>query len=69
MGYDLGWIHSPDMEKTSEQQPIINYIPIGAEAEFTIETIAFAGTTSKQPPKNIPEQLEVMVVSFETVSD
>jgi len=57
------------MEKTAEQQPIINYIPIGAEAEFTIESIAFAGTTSKQPPENIPEQLEVIVVSFETVSD
>jgi len=69
MGYDRGWIHSPDMEKTAEQQPSINYIPIGADAEFKIESIAFAGTTSKQPPENIPEQLEAIIVSFETVSN
>ena len=69
MGYDRGWIHSPDMEKTSEQQPTINYIPIGAEAEFTIKTVAYAGLSSKQPPENIPEKLEVIVVSFETASD
>ena len=69
IGYDKGWVHSPDMEKTAEQQPVINYIPVGAEEEFTIETIAYAGTSSKQPPENIPEQLEVIVVSFETASD
>jgi len=69
IGYDKGWTHSPDMEKTAEQQPVINYIPIGAEEEFSIENIAYAGTRSKQPPENIPEQLEVIVVSFETASD
>lgn len=69
IGYDRGWIYSPDMEKTAEQQPVINYIPIGVEEEFTIETIAYAGTRSGQPPENIPEQLEVIVVSFETASD
>ena len=67
--YDGRWIHSPDIEKTAEQQPVINYIPIGAEEEFTIETIAYGGNSSKQPPENIPEQLEVIVVSFETASD
>jgi len=69
IGYDKGWIHSPGMEKTAEQQPIINYIPIGEEREFVIKTIAYAGTSSRQPPENIPEQLEVIVVSFETASD
>jgi len=67
--YDGSWIYSPDVEKTAEQQPVINYIPIGEEKEFTIENIAYAGTTSRQPPENIPEKLEVIVVSFETASD
>ena len=67
--YDGSWIYSPDTEKTAEQQPVINYIPIGAEEEFTIETIAYGGDSSKQPPENIPEKLEVIVVSFETASD
>ncbi len=69
MGYDTGWFHTPGMEKTAEQQPVIKYIPIGAEKEFTIEAIAFAGSSSRQPPENFPEQLEVIVVSFETASD
>ena len=69
IGYDKGWIHSPDMEKTAEQQPVINYIPIGKEEEFNIKTIAYCGTSSRQPPENIPEQLEVIVVSFETASE
>jgi hypothetical protein len=67
--YDGRWTHSPDMEKTAEQQPVINYIPIGAEEEFTIENIAYSGSSSKQPPENIPEKLEVIVVSFETAPD
>ena len=67
--YDGSWIHSPGMEKTTEQQPVINYIPIGEEENFTIKNIAFAGTTSGQPPENILEKLEVIVVSFETASE
>ncbi len=66
--YDGSWIHSPDAEKTAEQQPVINYIPIGEEKEFMIENIAYAGTTSRQKPENIPENLEIIVVSFETAS-
>jgi hypothetical protein len=34
-----------------------------------LETIAFAGSASKQPTGNIPEKLEIRVVSFETASD
>jgi hypothetical protein len=67
--YDGSWIHSPDMEKAVAQQPVINYIPIGAEEEFIIENIAYAGTTTRQEPENMPEKLEVVVVSFETASE
>ncbi len=69
IGYDAGWIHSPDTVKSDEQQSVINYIPIGEEKEFIIKNIAYCGTSSGQPPENIPEQLEVIVVSFETASD
>jgi hypothetical protein len=67
--YDGRWIHSPDSGKTSEQQPVINYIPRGEEEEFIIKNIAYVGTASRQPPENIPEKLEVVVVSFETASE
>ena len=59
----------PDMEKTTERQPVINYIPIGKEEEFIIKNIAYAPVKLNQSPKKIPEKLEVVVVSFETVSE
>ena len=59
----------PDMEKSADQQPVINYIPIGKEEEFIIKNIAYAPTKLGQSPKEIPEKIEVIVVSFETVSE
>ena len=64
--YDGSWIYSLDTKKTAEQQPVINYIPIGEEKEFIISNIAYCGTSSGQPPENFPEQVEVVIVSFET---
>jgi hypothetical protein len=64
-GWDKGWSHSPGQGKTAEQQQIINYIPTGAEEAFSFSGIAIAGTTSGQQPENMPEQLEVIIVSFE----
>ena len=67
--YDGSWINPPDMGKSPEQQPVINYIPIGKEEEFIIKNIAYAPVKLKQSPKKIPEKLEVVVVSFETASE
>ena len=64
--YDGSWIYSLDTKKTAEQLPVINYIPIGEEKKFIISNIAYCGTSSGQPPENFPEQVEVVVVSFET---
>jgi len=67
--YDGSWIISPEIEKSVEQQPVINYIPIGGEEVFLIRNIAYAPVKLKQSPKDIPEKLEVVVVSFETASE
>ena len=67
--YDGSWVNPPDTGKSAEQQPVINYIPAGAEEEFVIKNIAYAPTKLGQSPKPIPEKLEVVVVSFETVSE
>jgi hypothetical protein len=67
--YDGSWIISPNIEKSSEQQPVINHIPIGKEESFLIRNIAYAPTQKNQSPQNIPEKLEVVIVSFETVSE
>ena len=66
--YDGSWINPPDTGKSAEQQPVISYIPIGEEKEFIIKNIAYAPTQLNQSPKEIPEKLEVIVVSFETAS-
>lgn len=67
--YDGSWVYTPDTVKSAEQQPVINYIPIGEEKEFIIRNIAYAPTKLNQSPKPIPEKLEVVVVSFETASE
>ena len=67
--YDGSWVNSPDTGKSAEQQPVIDYIPIGKEKEFVIKNIAYAPTKLNQSPKKIPEKLEVVVVSFETASE
>ncbi len=67
--YDGSWINPPDTVKGADQQPVINYIPIGKEEKFIIKNIAYAPVKLKQSPKEIPEKLEVVVVSFETASE
>lgn len=67
--YDGSWVNPPDTGKSAEQQPVINYIPVGQEEEFIIKNIAYAPTKLGQSPKEIPEEIEILVVSFETASE
>lgn len=67
--YDGSWVNPPDTGKSAEQQPVVDYIHIGEEKEFIIKNIAYAPTPRDQSPKDIPEKLEVVVVSFETASE
>lgn len=66
--YDGSWVNPPDTGKSAEQQPVIDFIPIGKEKEFIIKNIAYALTQKNQSPKELPKKLEVVVVSFEIAS-
>lgn len=56
-----------NVEKTSEQKDVISYLTAGNEEEFSFREIAFYFNQSGQGPEGLPETLEVVVESFETV--
>lgn len=56
-----------DYEKTPEQKDTISYLAAGDEEEFSFRGVAFLMDQSGKEPQAIPEDLEVDVVSFETV--
>jgi len=60
------WFTS-DCDKTENQKNVISYLPAGGEEEFSFEEVAFYFTHEKKAPENIPEKIEVVVESFETV--
>lgn len=60
------WFTS-DCDKTENQKDTISYLVVGAEEEFSFEEVAFYFTHSKVPPENIPEKIEIVIESFETV--
>jgi len=60
------WFTS-DIEKTDNQKDIISYLSVGAEEKFSFEEVAFYITHEKNPPENLPENIEVVITSFEAV--
>jgi len=59
-----------NVPKTTEQKDVISYLPAGNEAEFSFREIAFYFNQSGQGPDGVmPEKLEVVVESFETVDN
>lgn len=60
------WFTS-DCDKTENQKDIISYLPAGGEEEFSFEEVAFYFTHEKKPPEDRPENLEVVIESFDTV--
>jgi hypothetical protein len=54
-------------EKTSEQKDIISYLAVGAEETFSFKEVAFMYNMVSEKPELMPEKLEVVVESFETV--
>ena len=57
------------IERMPEQKDTISYIATGAEAEFEFKEIAYYFGPSGRDPQNIPDQLEIVIESFETASD
>jgi hypothetical protein len=56
-----------DIEKTPDQKDTISYLPVNAEEEFSFNGVAFIYNTVPEEPATIPEKMEVVVESFETV--
>jgi len=57
------------IERMPEQKDTISYINTGDEVEFKFKEIAYYFGRSGRDPQNTPDQLEIVIESFETVSD
>ncbi|PIP39004.1 MAG: hypothetical protein COX19_09565 [Desulfobacterales bacterium CG23_combo_of_CG06-09_8_20_14_all_51_8] len=57
-----------DIEKTPDQKDTINYLPVNAEEEFSFKGVAFIYNMVPEEPAAIPEKMEVVVESFESVN-
>lgn len=58
------WFDS-DVPKTPDQEAIISYLSPGAEASFRFESIADMLTSVE--PSELPEKMDIRIVSFDTV--
>jgi len=56
-----------DVEKTSGQKDVISYLTAGNEEEFSFKEVAFYFNQTGQSPEGLPDGLEVVIESFETV--
>ena len=53
--------------KAPDQKDIINYLPVGAEKEFSFKEVAFLMTQVGKTPAKMPDKMECKILSFETV--
>jgi len=58
------WIVS-DVEKLPYQKDTISYLAAGAEEDFSVKEVVIYWGAKK--PKTLPEKLEIVIESFETV--
>lgn len=56
-----------DLEKTPDQKDTISYLTVGGEEEFSFQGIAFYYGQEDEKPQSIPENLEIVIESFEVV--
>lgn len=57
-----------DVEKMPNQMDVISYLAAGAREEFEFEEVAFfAAQTGTEEPKGVPEEIEVVIESYEIV--
>lgn len=61
------WQTSPDIDKMPQQTDIISYIPAGGEESFSFTEVADYLLVSGEKTPEMPENLEVVIQSFETV--
>ena len=60
------WFTS-DCDKTPTQKDIISYLSVGAEEEFHFEEIAFYITHETEPPEEFPNDIEIVIESFDVI--
>ena len=64
------WVVSNNIEKSSEQKDIISYLTAGNEEEFSFREVAFFFRPGGPGPEGVmPENLEIVIESFETVEE
>jgi hypothetical protein len=56
-----------DIEKLPHQKDTISYLAAGVEEEFSVKEVVFYWGVDK--PESIPEKLEIVIESFETVDN
>ncbi len=61
------WQTSPDIDKMPQQKDTISYIPAGGEASFSFTEVADYLLVAGETQPEMPEKLEVVILSFETV--
>jgi len=61
------WQTSPDIDKMPQQMDTISYIPAGAEESFNFTEVADYLLVAGQKTPEMPEELEIVIESFETV--
>ena len=62
------WVITPEIEKMPNQKDVISYISVGNEESFSFEEIAdLLLPAGQEEAPELPEKLEIVVESFETV--
>ncbi|MCD6585277.1 MAG: hypothetical protein J7K96_05900 [Desulfobacteraceae bacterium] len=61
------WVITPEIEKMPNQKDIISYLAVGSEESFSFEEITDMRLRSDQKAPEMPEKLEIVIESFETV--
>lgn len=61
------WQTSPDIDKMPQQMDTISYIPAGGKESFSFTEVADYLLVAGQKTPEMPEELEVVIESFETV--
>jgi hypothetical protein len=61
------WQFSPDIDRMPNQKDTINYIPAGGESPFRFEDVADFLLAGDRKPPELPEKLEIVILSYETV--
>ncbi len=61
------WVVS-DIEKTDEQKDTISYIAAGDEEDFSVRDLVYLYNDKAEVPDHMPQDFEIVILSYETVA-